>query len=220
MTTRRERASGAEGDPVASWSVPTSGVAVEEPRPMRADALRNRSRILETAEEIFAVEGIAVPIDVIAKGAGVGVGTLYRHFPTKEALIEAIVVHRLSNLAEAAKSYADADDPGEALFAYLHEFARQAAAKHDLFDALGSAGVDIKSRSSVNVDEVMACLDRLRQRAVEVGAIRADVASDELVDLVVGVCRGHGPVVSDEDRVQRMVAIVCDGLRPPGPAPE
>jgi AcrR family transcriptional regulator len=216
MMTRREPVSDAGQHAVDDWSGPMSGVAVEEPRSMRADALRNRSRILETAEEIFAVEGISVPIDVIAKGAGVGVGTLYRHFPTKEALIEAIVEHRLVNLAEAAKSYADADDPGEALFAYLHEFARQAAAKHDLFDALGTAGVDIKSRCSASVDEVMECLDRLRQRAVAVGAIRPDVASEELVDLVVGVCRGHGQVVPDEGRVQRMVAIVCNGLRPPG----
>jgi AcrR family transcriptional regulator len=186
---------------------------------MRADAVRNRSRILEAAEKVFAVEGISVPIDVVAERAGVGVGTVYRHFPTKEALIEAIVMYRLSDLVETAKSYAEAEDPGEALFDYLHEFARQAAAKHDLFDALGSAGIDIKARCSTMIDEMMLSIDRLRQRAVTVGAVRADVASDELVDLVVGACQGHGETAPDEARIQRMVTIVCDGLRPPGAGP-
>ena len=69
-------------------------------RPMRADAVKNRQRILEAAEEIFATEGVSVPIDAVAERAGVGVGTLYRHFPTKEALFEAIVMARLEYLLE------------------------------------------------------------------------------------------------------------------------
>jgi AcrR family transcriptional regulator len=184
-------------------------------RPMRADAVRNRSRILEAAEEVFAREGISVPIDVVAERAGVGVGTLYRHFPTKEALVEAIVAYRIADLVETAKSYATTTDPGAALFEYLHVFARQAAAKHDLFDALGSAGIDIKERCSRMLDDMMTALDRLRERAVAAGAIRADIAADELLDLVVGASHGHGPVVSDPARIDRMVTIVCDGLRPP-----
>src|SRR5271163_45641 len=73
------------------------------PRRMRADAVKNRQRILEAAEAIFATEGLAVPIDTVAERAGVGVGTLYRHFPTKEALFEAIVIERLLELLETAK---------------------------------------------------------------------------------------------------------------------
>ena len=72
-------------------------------RPLRADARRNRAKVLEAAEEVFASEGLAVPIDEVARRAGVGVGTVYRHFPTKEALFEAIVVARLEALVERAE---------------------------------------------------------------------------------------------------------------------
>ena len=112
---------------------------------MRADAVKNRARILEAAEEIFATQGVSVPIDAVAERAGLGVGTLYRHFPTKEALFEAIVVARLEQLLETIRTQRDAPDPGPALFAFLGEFAGHASAKKDLFEALGSAGIDIKS---------------------------------------------------------------------------
>ncbi len=94
-----------------------------------------------------------------------GVGTLYRHFPTKEALFEAIVMARLDNLLEIAKSYAGADDPGDALFSFLGEFAQQASAKHDLFDALSSAGIDIKSTCAGMVDEMKQSIDLLLRAA-------------------------------------------------------
>ena len=184
-------------------------------RPPRADARRNRDSLLRAATLAFAAEGLSVSLDEIARRAGVGPGTLYRHFPTKEALIEAIVLYRLGELFEAARTYAAADDPGAALFEYLHVFARQAAAKHDLFDSLGAAGIDIKERCSAMVDELMAIVEVLRQRAVEAGAIRADVASDELLDLVVGASYGHGSGAPDAARIERLVTIVCDGLRPP-----
>jgi AcrR family transcriptional regulator len=216
MTTTQDTEP-AGGPAPADAAGPTSAFGAADPdgRPMRADAVRNRLRILEAAEEVFALEGISAPIDAVAARAGVGVGTLYRHFPTKEALIEAIVLYRIVELVEAARSYAAAEDPGAALFEYLHVFARQAAAKHDLFDSLGAAGIDIKERCSAMVDELMGVLERLRQRAVAAGAIRADVASDELLDLVVGAAYGHGSGAPDADRIERMVAVVCDGLRPP-----
>src|SRR5580693_1548480 len=129
MTTKAQIApvpgpESADGEGLA----PESGRS--SPRPMRSDAVKNRQRILQAAEEIFATEGLSVPIDTVAERAGVGVGTLYRHFPTKEALFEAIVMARLDILLEIAKSYAAADDPGAALFSFLGEFATQASAKH------------------------------------------------------------------------------------------
>lgn len=182
-------------------------------RPMRADALRNRNRILDAAEEIFASEGITVPIDTVAERAGVGVGTLYRHFPTKEALLEAIVVDRLGTLAEAARSYVEADDPGEALFSYLLRFALEASAKQDLFEALGSAGIDIKARCALDFDELMASIDRLRLRAVAAGAVRPDVAVDEMLGLALGACHAKSESPYDPAQIEKMVTIVCDGLR-------
>jgi AcrR family transcriptional regulator len=187
------------------------------PRPMRADAIKNRGRILEAAEEIFATQGVSVPIDTVAERAGLGVGTLYRHFPTKEALFEAIVTARLEQLLESIKKQRDAPDPGEALFSFLREFAAHASAKRDLFEALSSAGIDIKSQCSEMVDEMKRNIDELRERAVGAGALRRDVSTDEMFGLVIGACQAGEHTGSDEAGCQRMVDIVCDGLRSPTP---
>ncbi len=187
-------------------------------RPMRADAVKNRARILEAAEEVFATEGVTVPIDTVAERAGLGVGTLYRHFPTKEALFEAIVVSRLEQLLDSVRSQCRAADPGAALFAFLDEFARHASAKRDLFDALSSAGIDIKSQCFEMVDEMKRNIDTLRERAVAAGAIRADVSTEEIFGLIIGACQAGAHTGVDDDSVQRMLNIVCDGLRSPGTA--
>jgi AcrR family transcriptional regulator len=184
-------------------------------RPMRADAVKNRQRILEAAEAIFAAEGVSVPVDAVAERAGVGVGTLYRHFPTKEALFEAIVTTRLEILVEIAQSHVGASDPGDALFSFLGEFAQQASAKHDLFDALSSAGIDIKSTCAGRVDEMKRSIDVLLQRAVEARSVRSDISTEEMIGLVAGVCQSQGHAGYDDATVQRLVKIVCDGLRPP-----
>ena len=91
---------------------------------MRADAQRNRTRILDAAEVVFAAEGIEVPVDTIAEKAGVGVGTLYRHFPTKEKLCEAILLERLAGLTEDARAQAGAADPGAAFFGFSQPHGR------------------------------------------------------------------------------------------------
>jgi len=104
-------------------------VGVEMTKPMRADAVRNHEKILLAAEEIFALDGVTVPIDLIAERAGVGIGTLYRHFPTKESLYEAIVVTRISSLLDMADERAKDGDSGNALFIFLREFAVRAAEK-------------------------------------------------------------------------------------------
>ena len=182
-------------------------------RPMRADAIKNRGRILEAAEEIFSTEGVSVPIDTVAERAGLGVGTLYRHFPTKEALFEAIVVSRLEQLMDTVRDQRDAHDPGEALFAFLRQFAEHASAKRDLFEALSTAGIDIKSQCSAMVDEMKRNIDVLRQRAVEAGALRADITTEEMVGLVMGACQAGTQTGADDAGCQRMVEVVCDGLR-------
>ena len=191
-----------------------SGTPGTAPRPMRADAVKNRALILEAAEAVFAEEGVTVPIDEVARRAGVGVGTLYRHFPTKEHLFEAVVMARLERLLETAKHYGDAANPGEAFFLFLREFATQAAEKKDLIDALGSAGIDFKSLSAATLDEMLASIDALLTRAVAVGTVRDDVTVHEVVGLVTGACHtgGHGEL--NGDALQRMIGVVIDGLKP------
>jgi AcrR family transcriptional regulator len=193
---------------------PSSVGAEEAPRVMRTDAVKNRQRILDAAEEVFAAEGVAVPIDAVAERAGLGVGTLYRHFPNKEALFEAIVMDRITQLVATAKEFELAEDPGQALFSFLQEFAAQASSKRDLFEALGSAGIDLKARCAEIVEELMRNVDVLLSRAIAAGAVRGDVPANEVVSLIVGTCHAAGDSGVTDAGLGRMVAVVLDGLRP------
>jgi len=186
-----------------------------EARPRRADAVKNRRRILEAAEEVFAAHGVSAPVDLVAEQAGVGVGTLYRHFPTKESLIEAIVVTRVQDLAAATAGFADAPEPGEAFFAFLRQFARQASNKRDLFDALGDAGVDVKARCASQFAQLERGIDGLLHRAEAAGAVRDDITTNDVIGLVAGACMATERSGIDAGCFERMVEIVCDGLRPP-----
>ena len=182
---------------------------------MRSDAMRNRERILEAAEAAFSADGVSVPINTVAERAGVGVGTVYRHFPTKEDLFEAIVMTRLEGLLALARDEATAELPGKALFSYLQEFARQASAKHDLFDAMGAAGIDFKTRCAEKLEEMKARIGILLSRAQAAGSVRQDTSVDELIGLVVGSCHAASLAGLDDDACRRMVGIVCDGMRVP-----
>jgi len=182
-------------------------------RPMRADAVKNRQRILEAAAEVFATKGVSVPIDLVAARAGVGVGTLYRHFPNKEALFEAIVLTKVEDLVTEARNAATAEDPVGALFAFVRRFAAEAAMKHDLFDALGSAGIDIKSRCGTRIEELESGIDQLLSRAVATGTVRDDVPGHEVVGLVVGMCDAAERLGGGADSVQRLIGVLCEGLR-------
>ena len=180
---------------------------------MRADALKNRQRILEAAETTFASLGLSVPIDAVAERAGVGVGTLYRHFPTKEALFEAIVTTRLEDLVDDASTRLDASDPADALFSFLHRFANEALSKMDLFDAMNAAGFDIKSRCAEMVDELKQRIEILVSHAKAARAVRPDITADEVMSLISGTCMAARQAKLDDASCQRMIQIVCDGMR-------
>jgi AcrR family transcriptional regulator len=182
-------------------------------RPLRADAAKNRERILEAAEATFTAEGVSAPIDAVAQRAGVGVGTVYRHFPTKEALFAAIVTARINELCATTTQLA-ADEAPEAVFSFLREFGRQASAKQDLFDAMDAAGLDIKSACAASVEELTRGIDQLLEQAKAAGAVRDDVATAEVMALIVGACHSK----QDDVVCQRMVEIVCDGIRKPAAA--
>jgi AcrR family transcriptional regulator len=184
---------------------------------MRADALRNRARILDAAEVVFAAEGIEVPVDLIAEKAGVGVGTLYRHFPTKEKLCEAILLERLASLTDDARALADADDPAGAFFGFLGHVVEEGTAKRDLLIAVMGAGLEFEQSAEAVKDALRAAVGVLLSRAQAVGAVRPDVTPAAVVSLVGATCHaashGAGPPAGD------LLAIVCDGLRPQGASP-
>lgn len=180
-------------------------------RPQRADALRNRARILEAAETVFAVEGIEVPVDLIAEKAGVGVGTLYRHFPTKEKLCEAVLLDRLLALTVDAQALADAEDPKAAFFGFLTHFVEEGAAKRDLIVAVMGAGMEHDEFSEAVKGDLNDAIGVLLERAQAVGAVRPDVKPDAVLALLGATCQAT--VHADASPALDLLTIVCDGLR-------
>jgi AcrR family transcriptional regulator len=184
---------------------------VGEGRALRADAARNRARILEAAEAVFAVEGIEAPVDTIAEKAGVGVGTLYRHFPTKEKLCEAILLDRLRGLTDDARAQADAEDPVAAFFGFLQHFVELGASKRDLIVAVMGAGLDFDEAAAPVKEDLREAVGVLLQRAQDAGAVRPDVTPAAVVGLVSATCHAAG--YTEEAPVMDLLGIVCDGLR-------
>jgi AcrR family transcriptional regulator len=185
----------------------------QTPRRLRADAARNRARVLEVAYAAFAAEGVAVPIDEIARRAGVGAGTVYRHFPTKEFLFQAIVANRIEQLVEHARALTDERDAGEALFAFLATLVAEGATDQGLVEALAGIGFDLADAAPDAEERFMATLGGLLDRAQEAGAVRSDVNLHDLKTLLVG-CQAMQRYNRDSDSIRRLLAIVHDGLKP------
>jgi AcrR family transcriptional regulator len=186
--------------------------ADEQCRPLRADAVRNRARVLEAAEAVFAAQGISVPVDVIAEKAGVGVGTLYRHFPTKEKLFEAILIGRMVEVTANARSRLDSDDPGTAFFGFLEHVVRESALKRDLINALSGAEDDFEVAAADVKRDLEAVMAELLALAQRTGAVRKDVTPSVVMSLIGATCMAadtsHWSAPTED-----LLAIVCDGLR-------
>lgn len=182
-------------------------------RPLRADARRNRDKVLRAAREAFAASGYGVPLDEIAARAGVGPGTVYRHFPAKEALFQAVITARVEDLIADARSRASAADPGAAFFGFLAHIKAEAAAKRDLPDAIAISG-------SLQ-GQLLAAMDVLLRRAQQAGAVRADVRTPDLIVLLKGLLSSLLATSADDPALrERVFAVLTDGLRPPAaPAP-
>jgi AcrR family transcriptional regulator len=180
-------------------------------RALRADARRNRERVLEAARELFAAQGSAVPLDEIATLAGGGPGTVYRHFPTKEALFEAVTEARLRDLVEYARAGAAAADPGAAFAGFLDRMAGEAVARRNLQEAFGPTGSD--GLAPVRA-EMYAALDVLLSRAQEAGAVRSGIRVPDLIALLKAVVQVAAEA-ADPGTLERIAAVVRDGLRPP-----
>lgn len=178
---------------------------------MRADALRNRARLLEVAEQVFLRDGTEASTEEIARAAGVGVGTVFRHFPAKVDLIEAVYHNLLARMATEADAAAAEDDPSTGLFLAFTVMAENAAAKSTFADALTAMNVEVVTSSSYVLRDTMA---DLLERAREAGAVRADIQLPELLALLIGTSRALEQVGPDKGARGRVLAVVLNGLRP------
>jgi Transcriptional regulator len=180
----------------------------------RADARRNRAAIMRAARDLFAVKGPALSTEEVARTAGVGIGTVFRHFPSKEKLLEALYHERLEQTAERARAAARAPDPGAAVFDFLTETVLDSGAKIALADALADAGIDVRAGAGPHGHDLTNALTELLTRAQQAGAVRADIGASELAAVLYGASRAAGFAVSKEIR-SRTVRVILDGLRPP-----
>jgi AcrR family transcriptional regulator len=187
------------------------GEMAQPVRPLRADAARNRARVLEVAYETFAAEGLSVPIDEIARRAEVGAGTVYRHFPTKEALFAAVIEDRMQHLVDDGYALLKSVGPGEALFAYLRSLVLQwGATDRGLVDALAGIGIDIETVAPDAEDAFLAMLGDLLGAAQRAGAARPDIGVREVKSILVG-CQAMEAYNSA--LAERVTDVVVDGLR-------
>jgi AcrR family transcriptional regulator len=172
-------------------------------RPLRADAQRNRQRILETARKAFGIDGPGVSLDEIARRAGVGPGTIHRHFPAKEALIDAVLVEHLLELAEHAHAATE-------LLPFLRSLIAESAAKQDLTDALSGVGGVPSPSAEAAARDLRDAFAGLLRRAQKSGLVRADVDAEDVQAVVIGAVAAQR-YRSDSGHVAELV---LDGLRP------
>ncbi|MFJ2864442.1 TetR/AcrR family transcriptional regulator [Kitasatospora sp. NPDC087314] len=183
-------------------------------RPLRADAARNRARLLDVATEVFTTRGIGVPTEEIARVAGVGVGTLFRHFPTKEALLEAVMVCRLEAIAARTARLAAEAEPAEAFFACFRLVIDQSAGKGEFTRALATAGVDAHAALQEPGTAIQTQLAALLAGAQQAGAVRPELGLPELIALLAGTSRAMEHLATDPAARERIFEVVFDGLRP------
>jgi AcrR family transcriptional regulator len=182
-------------------------------RPQRVDARRNHDRLVVEAAVCFAERGIDVPLEEIARRAGVGIGTVYRHFPTRDALVEAVYRREVELLCDAADELLTQYAASEALEQWLQRFVEYVAAKRGMAEALKSVvGADSELFAESH-RRISGAINLLVAAGVEAGTLRSDVEPMDLLRGVSGICLAHN--TTDDWRIQarRLVALLMDGMR-------
>jgi AcrR family transcriptional regulator len=197
--------------------MPTPATKISE-RPQRADAQRNRARVLDAAEELFAEAGNGATIEDIAKRAGVGVGTVCRHFPTKQALLDEVLTQSFRELVADADEALASDEPAVAFEQFVHRLALHQARRRMLAEQMATelelppAAVELRNAMRAAITELLG-------RAQAAGAVRDDISPADTAMLFAGIAQitavaGGDPAVRD-----RYVAVMLDGLRPSAATP-
>lgn len=181
------------------------------PRRVRADAQRNLATLLQAAKEVFAEAGVDAPVRDIAERAGVGIGTVYRHFPRRPDLVAAVFARELDGCADTAEALAKTHPPFEALALWMRNFVDLAATKHGLAQALHSGDPAFESLPVRREQRLRPAFRKLFEAAVAAGVIGTEIEPDEFLNAAASLCMaakdGH------TETAQRMVATLVNGLR-------
>ena len=176
---------------------------------VRADARRNRDRLLEVATAAFATaQGRPVSLESIARDAGVGIGTLYRHFPNREALVETIYRAELAEVAAAAEQLLKRHPPQTALRRWMDRYASFVAAKRGMAESLYAIFDSGAMEPSQTRDSIVGAVDALLQAGVEDGTLRSDVQADDVVSSLIGIFLASG----SPDQTGRMLDLLAAGV--------
>ena len=184
-------------------------VAALAPRPKRADARRNYEKLLAAAREEFTEEGTGATLEDVASRAGVGIGTLYRHFPTRQDLLEAVYLDEVQAICDSADKYVD-EPPLEALTGWLREFVGFAATKRALAEELFNYIDRDSPVFSSCVNAIYGAGEDLLKRAQDAGEVRADTDISDVTKMVSGIA---GIRTADPEQIDRILGLALDGLR-------
>jgi AcrR family transcriptional regulator len=194
----------------------TSVQSIAGPRPMRADARRNYEQLLRVARDVFTAHGPDASLEEIARRAGVGVGTLYRHFPTRRDLYEAVIRDHAEALAVLADELRDSPSPGEALATWLRAELVHSAKFGGLGAAVMNSLTDEETTLSEACRSMHASAAAMLTRAQEAGVVRSDVDASSLLRLVNAIAVANEHVADGAAKADHLLSIVLDGLRPQG----
>ena len=190
-------------------AAPEGGISAG--RALRADAARNRAVLLVAASAAFSERGPEVPLEDIARQAGVGIGTLYRHFPTREALVEAVFRHEVGILVLSADELLASLPPDQALKQWMQLFVRHVATKRGMLAVLKPILVDNPRFSGETKGLVTAAAGKILAAGVAAGSVRPDVDGADLLRAVTGICMSTDE--SSQEVASRLVGLLFDGLR-------
>jgi AcrR family transcriptional regulator len=178
-------------------------------RPMRSDARRNRERLVVAAREVFAEQGVSASMEAIARKAGVGVGTLYRHFPTRLDVVEAVYEDDVQELSDAAQRLVSTMEPRAAVTAFFDAFLNYAQRKKTLLAELHQAFEKNPAMRSRNRERIDAAFDLVIDHAKEAGVVRGDISGSDITQLVAPICTNES---LSRNQTKRLMGMILDGL--------
>ena len=206
-TAQVSATSGAHGDAQAAAHHGTSGTE----RPLRADARRNQQKLVEAAREVFAKLGGETSMEAIAKQAGVGIGTLYRHFPKRVDVVEALYRSDVDELVAVAETAVSSPDPWAGLAGWLGAFVLYSMSKKILLNELHEAFAKDPQLKLASRERIVRALSGVLERAQHAGLARDDVDAADVMQLIGSMCMS---ATLTEPQARRLLAMVLDGLRP------